>query len=88
MILIEENYNSNIVSYIFKNQNIKTYIGAYYKNQKAKEKNQKTYFRYISSIAIQHDGTIVIYGTVGIKRYIYYTVRQAITKYNQEAKQH
>lgn len=37
MILIEEDYNNNIVSYIFRNQNRKFFIGAYYKNKKAKE---------------------------------------------------
>ena len=88
MILIEEDYNNNIVSYIFRNQNKKFFIGAYYKNKKAKEQNRKSYFRYVTSIAIEHDGTIVIYGTIGIKRYIYYTIQQAITKYNKEAKKH
>ena len=86
MILIKENYNSNIISYIFRNQNKIDYIGAYYKNKEAQKQNKKSYFKYISSIAVKHEGGIEITGTIGTKLFLFYTVKQAITRYNKMAK--
>ena len=41
---------------------------------------------YISSIAIKHEGGIEITGTIGTKLFLFYTVKQAITRYNKMAK--
>lgn len=63
------------------------YAGAYYKNQVSKEKKQKSYFKNISSIYVNGYGNITIYGSMGTQTYILYTIRQAIKKYNQLARE-
>ena len=86
MILIEENPNSHPVLQIFGRQYHKSYLGCYYRNKKAKEKNQKSWFTYITSIFRCHDGSIEINGSNGTKRYSWYPMREAITLYNKECR--
>lgn len=43
--------------------------------------------RYITSIRITFQGAYAINGVIGEKQYFYFTKREAIRKYNQEAKQ-
>ena len=65
------------------------YKSAYYRNQTAKEKNQKSYFKNISSIYVNDYCNITIYGTMGTQTFIYgYTIKQAIKKYNQNVIQY
>ena len=63
------------------------YAGAYYKSQVSKEKKQKSYFKNISSIYVNDYGNVTIYGSIGTQTYILYTIRQAIKKYNQLARE-
>ena len=63
------------------------YASAYYKSQAAKEKSKKSYFKNISSIYVNGYGNITIYGSMGTQTYILYTIRQAIKKYNQLARE-
>lgn len=86
MILIEENPRSNIISYLFRNQYKKFYLNKYYRNREAQEKNRPSWFKYITSIARHHNGDIEIFGAIGSKRFIWYPMKEAITKYNKECK--
>ena len=63
------------------------YAGAYYKSKVSKEKNKKSYFKNISSIYVNDYGNVTIYGSMGTQTYILYTIRQAIKKYNQLARE-
>ena len=60
----------------------------YFKNQKAKENNKPTYFKYIESIRKGSGGGIVINGHVGSKVFFFYPVRNAITEYNRMSKEY
>ena len=64
------------------------YSGSYYKNQAAKERKQKSYFKYISSIYVNGYGNISIDGVIGNQTFMLYTMRQAIKKYNQYVRQY
>lgn len=80
MILIKE--NTNFGPFCFT-----TYKPYYYRNKKAQEENIKTWFKYIYSISINQYGAAVIRGKAGTKTYYFYTVKQAIKRYNELAKE-
>lgn len=87
MILIEENYDSNNAEQVFNNPYRKYYQSCYYRDKKAKEKNEKSWFKYITSIVRRWDGTIEIRGNVGRRTFLWYSMKNAITKYNKECKE-
>ena len=56
------------------------------KKNPAIEKANSTSHRYIHYIAQGHGGGIVIQGTIGERVYFFYSVRDAMMRYNAEAK--
>jgi len=62
------------------------YYGFYYKDEEAKAKHKVSYMKYIYHIEKHKNGYITINGKIGPKRYLYYTVNEAIKKYNADCK--
>ena len=62
------------------------YYGFYYKDTEAKNKHHVSRMKYIYNIERWKDGHIVINGKMGPHRYYYYTITQAINKYNTDCK--
>lgn len=70
----------------FRSQYTASYTSKYFRTQKAKKENKPSYFKYITSINRHHNGDIEINGDIGRKRFIWYTIQKAITRYNKECK--
>ena len=79
MILVKDNN-----FWAFGKQWFKPY---YYKNKADQAANKKTWFKYINHIEILQCGYIEIGGKIGRKMFVLYTVKQAIKKYNQLARE-
>ena len=77
MLLIQDKTNR-----WFSNSDHDCYIGAYYKNEKDKALDRKTYFKNIHMIEIYPNGIIDIGGKAGHQCYMGYSVEEAIRKYN------
>ena len=80
MILIKEKFSFGP----FEFTSFKSY---YYKNQAAQKANKKTWFKYIDRISLNQYGAPIITGKAGTKEFYFYTVKQAIKKYNQLARE-
>ena len=80
MILVQETYSLGP----FEFTSFKSY---YYKNLEAQKNNKKTWFKYIDRISLNQYGAPIISGKAGTKEFYFYTVKQAIKKYNQLARE-
>ena len=45
-------------------------------------------FRYIASVWRDNYGFIIVCGQIGMRRYLYYPVREAVKAYNQECRKY
>ena len=62
------------------------YESYYYKSKKAESEGKKNYYRYITYLRPGNFGGIAIHGEAGEKLYLFYNKKQAIARYNQEAR--
>lgn len=49
------------------------------------EKFNSKNHRYITFVE-EEDGYLIIHGKIGIRKYLYYSLKEAVTEYNKKAK--
>ena len=52
---------------------------------KSVEKFNSKNHKYITYVA-EEDGYLIIHGKIGIRKYLYYSLKEAVTEYNKKAK--
>lgn len=52
---------------------------------KSIEKFNSKNHRYITYVT-EEDGYLTIHGKIGIRKYLYYSLKEAVTEYNKKAK--